>query len=119
MSLRLLSLALLLGALGDLLFHGQPLGLNALLWIAALALAWRVAATTLGQAEGQGRWLLIAVGFASCLAVRDADYLAALNICATTAALGLAALPLHVLNPRQARVRDVAFSLGWTAAMLV
>lgn len=104
-----LAAAGLLGILGDILFQDvEALGINVLLWVGALALALRYAGRHAETPPGQGRWLLVAIGFASCFAIRDAEFLQALNFLAILTALALPSLPWLVPDQRRARLRDFA-----------
>jgi len=117
--------AVTVGVLGDLLFHGTGLGINLVLWVAALA----IAASWVGQRHGLGaalpdRWLLVAVGFASASAIRDDAALRALNLLAVIAAFGLVALrhgpdaSVSLVRDYVAAVRRVAFHLVVGAILL-
>src|SRR5919199_5722897 len=94
LGLALLAAAAVLGAAGDALFHGQPLGLNALLWmalfVAALSLLLRLAHAPLHQ----GRRLMVAplLLFTALLAWHDSPLLLAVNLIALAAAVSLGAL---------------------------
>lgn len=92
-SLLLLGEALALGVLGNALFAGTVLGLNALLWTAALLGAAAVLAGRTGtELEGEGRWMAFpALLFAAALAWRASPVLGALNMLALLAALMLGA----------------------------
>ena len=62
------------GLIGDTVFRGGEPGINLFLWIGALAgLAAAVGLAT-NRLHGSSRWLLIAAGFASCFAVRRAEF---------------------------------------------
>src|SRR5919197_5529868 len=86
--------ALVLGAAGDVLFHGRPLGINAGLFSAgfvlALAVLLRVGAVPLHQ----GRRLMVAplLLFTALLAWHDSPLLLAVNLLALAAALSVGAL---------------------------
>jgi hypothetical protein len=86
--------ALVLGVLGDLLFQGQPLGLNVLLWTVAftgaLAALLRVARAPLHQ----GRRFMVAplLLFAALLAWHASPLLIAANLLALAAAVTMGAL---------------------------
>ncbi len=88
-SLLLLGEAGALGVLGNGLFAGTVLGLNALIWTAALLCAAAVlAGRTETELEGEGRWMAFpALLFAAALAWRASPMLAALNLLALLAAL--------------------------------
>src|SRR5436190_4187195 len=101
LALGLLGSALLLGLLGDELLRVTPLGLNVLLWIAAvvavlLALGrWQRAPLTGGR-----RWMLpVLVVFAGLVVWRDSPWLVSLDIFALVVALTLGSLrtprPVH------------------------
>ncbi len=92
-SLLLLGEAAALGVLGNALFGGTMLGLNALLWTAALLLAaGLLARRTETELEGDGRWMAFpALLFAAALAWRASPVLAALDLLALLAALMLGA----------------------------
>jgi hypothetical protein len=114
LALTILLASFILGLLGDVLLRATPWGLNAVLWIAALALSiaaiaqWRLIDLT-----GGGRWLLLpAVIFAAGLAWRDSFTLQACNFLAVLIALALVAY-----RGRRGRVR-VAGLLDYTAALI-
>ena len=92
--LGLLAAGLGLGLLGDAVFHGRPLGLNAAIWafafVAALAVLLRVGNVPLHQ----GRRMMAAplVLFALLLAWRDSPLLQAVNVFAIAGAVALGAL---------------------------
>src|SRR5919206_368273 len=94
LGLTLLGGALLQGVLGDVLFHGVPLGLNAALWVgsfvACLALLLRVSHAPLGQ----GRRFMIGplVLFASFVAWRDSPWLLGLDALGIAGAIAIGAL---------------------------
>src|SRR5918912_1842992 len=94
LGLTLLGAALLQGVLGDLLFHGVPLGLNVPLWVASfvacLVLLLRVSRAPLGQ----GRRFMIAplVLFASFVAWRDSPWLLGLDALGIAGAVAVGAL---------------------------
>lgn len=115
LALTILLASLILGLLGDLLLRATPWGLNATLWIAALALS--LAAITQWQAvqlTGGGRWLIgPAVFFAAGLAWRDSFTLQACNFLAVLIALALVAY-----RARRGRVR-VAGIIDYVAALIV
>jgi hypothetical protein len=89
-----LAAAVGLGLLGDALFHGRPLGLNAAVWavafVAALAALLRLGNVPLHQ----GRRFMAAplVLFAALLAWRDSPLLQAVNLLAIAGAVSLGAL---------------------------
>jgi Domain of unknown function (DUF4153) len=92
--LSLAAFALVLGVLGDLLFQGQSLGLNAALWTAAfvvgLALLLRIARAPLHQ----GRRYMVAplLLFAALFMWHDSPLLVATNLLAIAAAVSMSAL---------------------------
>ena len=115
LALTILFASLVLGLLGDVLLRATPWGLNAVLWIAALALSiagitqWRLI-----DLSGGGRWLLLpAVVFAAGLAWRDSFTLQACDFLAVLIALALVAY-----RGRRGRVR-VAGLIDYTAALIV
>src|ERR687888_201052 len=94
LALTLLGAALLQGVLGDVLFHGVPLGLNVVLWVgsfvACLALLLRVSHAPLGQ----GRRFMVGplVLFASFVAWRDSHWLLGLDALGIAGAIAIGAL---------------------------
>jgi hypothetical protein len=113
----LLGSALLLGILGDELLRATPLGLNLLLWVAAvvavlLALSrWHRAPLTGGR-----RWMVpVLVVFAGLVVWRDSPWLVSLDIFALVVALSLGSLrtprPVH-----RAGLVDYAVGLGYASA---
>ena len=115
LALTILLASLILGLLGDVLLRATPWGINAVLWIAALALS--IAAITQWRAvdlTGGGRWLIgPAIIFAAGLAWRDSFTLQACNFLAVLIALALVAY-----RARDGRVR-VAGLVDYTAALVV
>ncbi len=114
-ALAVLLASLVLGLLGDVLLRATPWGLNAVLWIAALALS--IGAITQWRAvdlRGGGRWLIgPAVVFAAGLAWRDSFTLQACNFLAVLIALALVAY-----RARSGQVR-VAGLVDYVAALIV
>jgi Domain of unknown function (DUF4153) len=113
LGLTLLGGALLQGVLGDVLFHGVPLGVNAVLWVgsfvACLVLLLRVSHAPLGQ----GRRFMVGplVLFASFVAWRDSPWLLGLD------ALGIAgAIAIGALRSPAVRVPLVDYASGLSAA---
>src|SRR5438067_3068316 len=107
------SAALLLGLGGDLLFRGQPLGLNVFLWAAAfvLALAFllRLAKAPLHQGR---RWMVAPLLlFSSAFVWHESPLLTAVNLLAIAGAVALGAL-------RRSRPRALAASVADYAAGL-
>jgi Domain of unknown function (DUF4173) len=94
LGLTLLGAALLQGVLGDVLFHGAPLGLNVALWVgsflACLVLLLRVSRAPLGQ----GRRFMVGplVLFASFVAWRDSHWLLGLDALGIAGAIAIGAL---------------------------
>ena len=94
LGLTLLGAALLQGVLGDLLFHGVPLGLNVPLWVASfvacLVLLLRVSRAPLGQGR---RWMIAPlVLFSAFFAWRDSPWLLGLDALALAGAVTVGAL---------------------------
>jgi hypothetical protein len=115
LALTILLASLILGLLGDVLLRATPWGLNAALWIAALALS--LGAITQWQAvqlTGGGRWLIgPAVLFAAGLAWRDSFTLQICNFLAVLIALALVAY-----RARHGQVR-VAGIIDYVTALIV
>jgi hypothetical protein len=94
LGLTLLGGALLQGILGDVLFHGAPLGLNVALWVssfvACLVLLLRVSHAPLGQ----GRRFMVGplVLFACFVAWRDSHWLLGLDAFGIAGAIAIGAL---------------------------
>jgi hypothetical protein len=99
--LGLLGAALFLGLLGDELLRATPLGLNAFLWVSALAVVvvalarWRGA-----RLAGRRLWMIpLLVLFSALVVWRDSMWLVALDLFAIVVALSVGALrtprPLH------------------------
>src|ERR671930_2518371 len=104
LGLTLLGAALLQGVLGDLLFHGVPLGLNVPLWVASfvagLVLLLRVSRAPLGQGR---RWMIAPlVLFAGFFAWRDSPWLLGLDALAIAGAVAVGALRSPVVRLRLA-----------------
>ena len=119
LALLTLGAAAALGVLGDAAFRNTEPGLNVPVWIGALA----AAAAALGAASGRRvahRWLVIALGFATCFAIRAAEFLLVLDMMAIMLALALAGMPPGFLS--RVRLRDFAAGLvrsaGWSVAGL-
>jgi Domain of unknown function (DUF4173) len=100
LGLTLLGAALLQGILGDVLFHGVPLGVNVALWVgsfvACLVLLLRVSHAPLGQ----GRRFMVAplVLFASFVAWRDSPWLLGLDTLGIAGAVAIGALRSPVVR---------------------
>src|SRR5918912_1690249 len=118
LGLTLLGAALLQGVLGDLLFHGVPLGLNVPLWVASfvacLVLLLRVSRAPLGQ----GRRFMIAplVLFAVFVAWRDSPWLLGLDALGIAGAVAVGALRSPAVRRPLA---DYAFGLVAAGASAV
>lgn len=119
LALLTLGAAAALGVLGDAAFRDTEPGINVPLWIGGLA----AAGAALGAASGRRvahRWLVIALGFATCFAIRAAEFLLVLDMMAIMLALALAGMPPGFLA--RVRLRDFAAGLirsaGWSAAGL-
>lgn len=114
LALTILFASLILGLLGDGLLRATPWGLNAALWIAALALSLgAIAQWQAVQLTGGGRWLIAPAGlFAAGLAWRDSFTLQACNFLAVLIALALVAY-----RARRGQVR-VAGLLDYVAALI-
>lgn len=113
LGLTLLGGALLQGGLGDILFHGVPLGVNVVLWVgsfvACLVFLLRVSHAPLGQ----GRRFMVGplVLFASFFAWRDSPWLLGLD------ALGIAgAIAIGALRSPAVRVPLADYASGLLAA---
>jgi hypothetical protein len=94
LAVAVLGSALALGVAGDVLFHGQALGLNVGLWAVAFVAAL-TALIRLGRVPlHQGRRLMVApvLVFAACFAWHDSPLLTAVNLVALAAAVTLGAL---------------------------
>jgi hypothetical protein len=116
--LALLGVALALGLLGDLLFHGRPLGLNVLLFTAcfvgALALLLRVGRAPLHQGR---RWMAAPLlVFAAAFLWHDSPLLVAVNLLALAGAVSLGALRRTQPSPAQAGVADYTAALASAGA---
>src|SRR6058998_3809051 len=112
LGLALLGSALFLGVLGDELLRVTPLGLNAFLWVAALA-------ERMGSGLSGGRlWMIPTLLLFSALLVwRDSSWLVALDLFAIVVALSLGALRT-ARSVRQAGLTDyvVGFAHAGAAA---
>jgi hypothetical protein len=107
---------ILLGVWADILFHGQPLGLNVLLWTvafaAALAALLRFARAPLHQGR---RWMLAPlVVFAAAFVWHDSSLLVAANLVALAGAVALGALRRSEQGIHRASVSD--YAAGFAAA---
>src|SRR5919199_984366 len=113
LGLTLLGAALLQGVLGDLLFHGVPLGLNVPLWVASfvacLVLLLRVSRAPLGQ--GRRFMIVPLVVFAAFVAWRDSPWLLGLD------AVGMAgAVAVGALRSSAVRLPLACYGFGLLAA---
>jgi hypothetical protein len=117
LGLRILGAALLLGILGDALLRTGPWGINAFLWLTALAatviaLGWRQSALA-----GSARWLLVPVIlFAAAFAWRDSPAVKMLNVLALLVTLSL--ILLRAQGSRILRAGLVEYALGSVIAGL-
>jgi Domain of unknown function (DUF4173) len=107
---------ILLGVWADVLFHGQPLGLNVLLWTvafaAALAALLRIARAPLHQGR---RWMLAPLlVFSAAFLWHDSPLLMAVNLLALAGAVVLGALRRHERGIHQSSVGD--YAVGFAAA---
>lgn len=110
LGLALLGVALALGLLGDLLFHGRPLGLNvaifAVCFVLALALVLRAGRAPFHQGR---RWMAAPLlVFAAAFVWHDAPLLATANLIALAGAVSIGALRRTQPSPIQAGVGDYA-----------
>jgi hypothetical protein len=116
LAIALAASALALGVLGDLLFQGQPLGLNVPLWmvafVAGLAVLLRYARAPLHQ----GRRFMVAplVLFAALFAWHDSPLLVAANLLALAAAVSMGALRKPRPRVRTATLSD--YGAGFVGA---
>jgi hypothetical protein len=117
LGLWLLTAALALGLLGDLLLRATPLGLNAPLWTIAIAAAFAVLAR--GRPSAAPLWVAAPlVLFAACFAWRDSVWLAWLDAGGVFAVLSVATLRHSPIRAWSASVSDYArAALEATAAM--
>jgi len=118
LGVTLLGIAVALGALGDVLFHGRPAGLNvflfASLFVGALALLLRVAHAPLHQGR---RWMALPLLlFAGAFAWHDSPLLAATNVLALAGAVSLGALRRAQPRPAEATVSEYAAGLASAGA---
>jgi hypothetical protein len=106
MGVRLIAAGVALGILGDLLFQGHELGLNAVLWAGAFVLALALLVRFAHAPLHQGRRLMAAplLLFALLLAWRDSALLVAVNLFAIAGAVTLGAL--RRTRPTHASVAD-------------
>ena len=92
--LSLAASALVLGVLGDVLFQGQALGLNAALWTAVFVVALTVLLRVARAPLHQGRRYMLAplLVFATLFVWHDSPLLVATNLLALAAAVSMGAL---------------------------
>jgi Domain of unknown function (DUF4153) len=114
----LLGLAVVLGALGDVLFHGRPPGINVLLFAAcfvgSLALLLRVGRAPLHQGR---RWMALPLlVFAAAFTWHASPLLAATNVLALAGAISLGALRRAQPRPAEATVSEYAAGLASAGA---
>lgn len=116
--LGLLGAALLLGILGDALLRKTPLGLNVLLWIAALVAVMVIVARALGAPiSGSRRWMIpVLLLFAALVLWRDSPWLLSLNLLAIVLALTVGALRVPASRIHRAGVADYVVGLGSVGA---
>ena len=107
-SLTLLALALTLGVLADLLFHGRPLGIGVFVWAAALVAALALLLRLVRAPLHQGRRMMAAplLVFAAMFAWHDSRLLVAVNLIALAGALSLGALRRTEPDPTRAGLAD-------------
>jgi len=115
-----LGLALVLGALGDVLLPVTPWGINALVCIAVLVVAVQVTAWWRRGVEAGGAALtLLALPFAAGIAWRDSPVLKGLDVAAVLLMLSAPALLAVAGSLRRASITQWAWaSLSATAATL-
>jgi len=108
-AITILGVAAAAGIVAHLLLHGAHAGVNVALVLLALIAANIVVARLPDGSRPHSRaldgWLLVALGFSTCFAWRDAEFLLVLDFLAMAAALGLRAVG-RIRPARQGRVRD-------------
>ena len=114
----LVGLAVAVGSVGDLLFHGRPLGLNVLLFavcfVAALALLLRIGRAPLHQGR---RWMAAPLlVFSAAFLWHDSPLLTAANLIAIAGAVSLGALRRTRSSPSRAGVADFAAAIASAGA---
>jgi Domain of unknown function (DUF4173) len=114
----LLASAAVLGVVGDVLFHGRPLGLNVLLFVlcftAALALLLRAGRAPWHQGR---RWMVAPLLlFAAAFAWHDSPLLTLTNLLALAGAVALGALRRTRPAPQDASLGDYAAGLAAAGA---
>jgi uncharacterized protein DUF4153 len=107
-AITLAASALGLGIAGDLLFEGQWLGLNVLLWMVAFVLALMVILRVIRAPLHQGRRFMIVplLVFAAMFAWHASPLLAAANLLAMAAAISMGALRRTQPRLREATLTD-------------
>jgi uncharacterized protein DUF4153 len=124
----LLVVGLIAGIVGDALLRGpDPVGINATLWVAFIAIAAFALHRLFGlELSGERRtWVLLAALFAMGFAWRDSPALKFLSFASASMAFGLAAYRVGAAWVRRAGVLEYvrAYATGalhaWTAAALV
>jgi hypothetical protein len=100
--------ALALGLLGDLLFHGQLLGLNVALWVVAFVLVLTVLLPVARAPLHQGRRFMVAplLLFSALFVWHDSPLLVATNLLALAAAVSMGALRRTRPRLRSATLSD-------------
>jgi hypothetical protein len=116
--LALAAVAAALGLLGDVLFHGRPLGLNVLLFslcfVAALALLLRIGRAPLHHGR---RWMAAPLlVFSAAFLWHDSPLLTAANLIALAGAVSLGALRRTQPSPSRAGVGEYAAALASAGA---
>jgi Domain of unknown function (DUF4173) len=108
LALALAASALILGVLADVLFQGQPLGLNAPLWTAAFVVALTLLLRLARAPLHQGRRFMVAplLVFAALFVWHDSRLLVAANLLALAAAVSMGALRTARRPVRQATLGD-------------
>jgi hypothetical protein len=116
--LGLLGAALFLGVLGDVLLRKTPLGVNVLLWVAALVVVMVAVARALGtRISGGRRWMIpVLLLFAALVAWRDSPWLVAVNLLAIALALTIGALRVPASRLHRAGMADYVVGLGSVGA---
>src|SRR2546430_1198849 len=107
-ALSLIASALVLGAMGDVLFQGQPLGLNMALWAAAFVVALAVLLRIAAAPLHQGRRFMAAplLVFAGLFVWHDSPLLVGVNLLALAAAVTMGALRRTRPRIRSATLSD-------------
>lgn len=117
LGVRILAAALMLGVLGDALLRAGPWGINASLWVTALAATIVAVDWPQRALAGGGRWLLpLVMFFAAAFAWRDSPPLKMLNVLALLVALSL--VILRAQGSRILRAGLMEYALGSVIAGL-